>query len=110
MIKDRLKLLRQEKNITMKQASKELQMPYTTYVNYEKGINEPNNEVLVKLAVFYGVSADYLLGNVPANKKSSPPELDDERESIVKLLRTLNDSELVELENFVDYLLHKRGR
>lgn len=53
MIKDRLKLLRQEKNITMKQASKELQMPYTTYVNYEKGINEPNNEVLVKLAVFF---------------------------------------------------------
>lgn len=39
-------------------------MPYTTYVNYEKGLREPNSEVLIKIAKYYHVTVDYLVGNV----------------------------------------------
>lgn len=56
--------LRLENNKTMKQAAKELEMPYTTYVNYEKGLREPNSEVLIKIAKYFSVSIDYLLGHV----------------------------------------------
>lgn len=46
----------------MKEAARQLEMPYTTYVNYEKGTREPNSETLISLAKFYNVSIDYLLG------------------------------------------------
>lgn len=36
----------------MKEAAKRLLMPYTTYVNYEKGQREPNFEALIQIAVF----------------------------------------------------------
>lgn len=46
----------------MKEAAAKLEMPYTTYVNYEKGTREPNSETLIKLAKFFDTSIDYLLG------------------------------------------------
>lgn len=50
--------------ISMKEAARRLSMPYTTYVNYEKGAREPNSETLIVLASFFGVTIDYLLGHV----------------------------------------------
>jgi repressor LexA len=46
----------------MKEAARLLHMPYTTYVNYEKGLREPNSETLIQIAEFYDTSIDYLLG------------------------------------------------
>lgn len=43
------------------QAAKELEIPYTTFVNYEKGDREPNSEMLIKLADYFGTSVDYLI-------------------------------------------------
>lgn len=50
--------------MTMREVASKLEIPYTTYVNYEKGLREPNSEMLIKIANFYGVTIDYLLGNV----------------------------------------------
>ena len=58
----RLKDLRESRGINMKEAAKLLNMPYTTYVNYEKGLREPTSEVLIQMADFYGVTIDYLMG------------------------------------------------
>lgn len=58
----RMKELRQERGITMKDAARQLNLPYTTYVNYEKGTREPNSETLIQIANFYNTSIDYLLG------------------------------------------------
>ena len=62
MFEDRLKELRIERNLNMKQASTALGMPYTTYVSYEKNEREPNSEILVLLANFFNCSVDYLIG------------------------------------------------
>lgn len=61
---NRIKELRQEKGISMREAAKQLGMPYTTYVNYEKGLREPNSETLIMLANYFHVTIDYLVGNV----------------------------------------------
>ena len=58
---NRMKELREAKGITMKEAAALLQLPYTTYVNYEKSAREPNSETLKKIAEFYQTSIDYLL-------------------------------------------------
>ncbi len=62
MFDDRLKKLRQEKNLNMKQMSRLLGIPYTTYIGYEKNEREPNSEMLGVLADFFNCSVDYLLG------------------------------------------------
>lgn len=58
---NRIKELREAKGISMRQAASDLGMPYTTYVNYEKGAREPNSETLILLAD-YCTSIDYMLG------------------------------------------------
>lgn len=62
IILNRIAELRQKRDVSMMQAAKELNIPYTTYVNYEKGDREPNSEMLIKLADYFGVSVDYLIG------------------------------------------------
>lgn len=59
---NRIQELRNAAGMTMKQAAQALDMPYTTYVNYEKGAREPNSETLIRIAEFYNVSIDYLIG------------------------------------------------
>lgn len=61
---NRMKQLREEKGLNMKDVAKALGMPYTTYVNYEKGTREPSSEILIQIANFFGTSIDYLVGNV----------------------------------------------
>lgn len=64
MFTDILKDLRLSKGLNKRQISEMLEMPYTTYNNYETGTREPNSDVLRKLSSFFDVSIDYLLGNV----------------------------------------------
>lgn len=59
---NRLKQLREQKGLSMRQVASSLGMPYTTYVNYEKGAREPNSETLILLADFFETSIDYMLG------------------------------------------------
>lgn len=68
---NRISELRNKLGISMKEAAARLDMPYTTYVNYEKGTREPNSETLIKLSRFFGTTIDYLLGNQRAQDSSS---------------------------------------
>lgn len=72
---NRIPELRAEKGISMRDAARMLGMPYTTYVNYEKGTREPNSETLIALANFYETSVDYLIGKSSSRtgKATIPP-------------------------------------
>lgn len=59
---NRMKQLRERMNKTKAQVARELNMPYTTYVNYEKEAREPNSENLIQIANYFNVSVDYLIG------------------------------------------------
>ena len=58
----RLKELREETPLNMRQTAAKLNIPYTTYVSYEKGEREPNSEMLIVLANYFNCSIDYLVG------------------------------------------------
>ena len=58
----RLRELRLEKNLTMKQLAKEINATDAAVSNWENEINEPKISYLVSLAQFFNVPADYLLG------------------------------------------------
>lgn len=55
--------LRKDKGLSMAQVARDLGLKYTTYVSYEKGDREPNSEMLIQIADYYGCTVDYLVGN-----------------------------------------------
>ncbi len=55
-------LLRKERGITQKKAAEELGVSQALLSHYEKGIRECGLEFVVRVADYYSVSCDYLLG------------------------------------------------
>lgn len=65
--KDILKSLRKSNGYsTMQEFCAAADISFSTYQNYESGKRVPTAEILVKLADFYGVTTDYLLGRPTA--------------------------------------------
>ena len=71
MFENRLRKIREEHGLTVRQTAEALQLPYTTYNNYEKNSREPSGALLCSIADFFGVSIDYLLGRASANPKQA---------------------------------------
>ena len=61
-MKERLKLLRKEKGVSQKEVARSIGVTISAYSNYEQGIREPSNQILINICKYYDVSADYLLG------------------------------------------------
>ena len=58
-------LQRKERKISQKQAAADLGISQALLSHYEKGIRECGLGFLVKIADYYNVSCDYLLGRTP---------------------------------------------
>ncbi len=59
---ERLKALRLEKHLKQEETAKGMDISVRTYCRYEYGEREPDASVLWRMADFYGVSIDYLVG------------------------------------------------
>lgn len=57
-----LAALRKERKLGQKELAALLNLSVSTISNYEKGVHDPDLDTLCKLADFYGVTTDYLLG------------------------------------------------
>lgn len=60
--------LRERKNLFQKQMAQILQVPVKTYNNWELGLSKPKYEDLIKIADFFDVSTDFLLGREEKEK------------------------------------------
>lgn len=58
----RLKELREKKKLSQLQVAKRLDITRASISSYENNIATPSVEILIKLALLYRVSTDYLLG------------------------------------------------
>lgn len=58
----RLRDLREDADLTQKEVAKMLNCSQQVYSNYELGQRDIPTAVLIALAKFYNVSADYILG------------------------------------------------
>lgn len=58
----RLKDLREDRDLTQEELAKKLHMKREQYRRYETGINEIKASHIIMFAKFYNVSTDYILG------------------------------------------------
>lgn len=64
----RLKVLREKKELSQEVLGRKLHLSQSIIAHYEAGRKQPSQDILQRLADFFGVSIDYLLGrSLPAN-------------------------------------------
>lgn len=85
---ENLKKIREERKLTKKEVCESTGISERAYLTYEFGEREPKISVIEKLADFYGVTTDYLLGREPAPNPFADLNLseDDEAEVIAKYM------------------------
>ena len=66
---DRLLELRRGAGLTQKQLTDALDIHSVTYLHYEKDQREPPLELVVRMAAFFDVTTDWLLGVEPPTKQ-----------------------------------------
>lgn len=87
----RLKELRKNKSLRQEDLANFLHLTTTGYNGYETGKREPNIETLCKLADYYNVTLDYLVGR---DYKNDIGYLNDTQKSAVELIKSLNELNL----------------
>lgn len=80
MYKRRFAELREEFGYTQAQLAEKLQMATQTMSTWEQGIRMPPVDKLERLADFYGVSVDYILGRT--NVRNFSADLEDVEETL----------------------------
>ena len=70
---EQLRKLRKKNNLSMKELGKVLNVSESTISLYESGKREPDFETLIKLAEYFNVSTDYLLGRSDAKEQPNEP-------------------------------------
>lgn len=82
----RIAELRKRQKLNQKQLGSIIGVAQNTISNWETGKREPDHESLKKMADFFGVSVDYLLGR---DEKKPTPETEDGRDPLEKQLNEL---------------------
>lgn len=62
MIADKIKVLREQQNLTQADLAKQLGITRSSVNAWEMGISVPSTQYLMELAAIFQVSTDYLLG------------------------------------------------
>lgn len=70
-MKEQLQKLRRIKNLTQEEIANIIGVKLTTYQKYERDVISPPHDKLIKLADFYEVSVDYLLGRTEVMNMAS---------------------------------------
>ncbi len=58
----RLRDLREDHDLSQEKVAEYLDMAQTQYSRYERGVRDVPTDILIRLAVLYKTSTDYLLG------------------------------------------------
>ena len=89
---NRIKDLREDRDLRQVDVAEAVGIDQRSLSNYETGKNKPDSEIVIKLARFFGVTCDYLLGvsdSVLIDNKAVVRELEQIKERIEEIQRYL---------------------
>ena len=99
-IRERVRDLRTAKGITIKELSEKAGLDYSTISRIENGkIQKVADDIVLKLARFFNVSTDFLLGltNIPDKKNYTAEELGLSTDAVKNLYTGLVDNQVADL-------------
>lgn len=100
MLGARIKLLREELGLKQEELAKKLSVSPSAIGMYERDLREPNNELTLRIANFFNVSIDYLLGKSDARM----PDLKDKLFLIPIVGKVAAGKPILATENIEGYL------
>ena len=103
MIGERLKSLRKNKRVNQENLAKAINVQKSAISHYETGKNDPNDMVKIKLAKYFNISLDYLIGVI------DEPVPHYNSNAFVKLPDNISLEEKNLVVTFVDYVEYKRN-
>lgn len=106
-IGERIKYLRISKGINQEELGKKLGLVKSTISMYENNKSTPDADMLTRLADYFGVSIDYLLGRTNI-KSFTDPTVALHREDGYD--DDLPDEARKEIEEFKKFIRHKYGK
>ena len=90
--KNRIRDLREDRDLRQTDVSKATGIDQKTLSNYETGKTSPDSYALIRLADFFGVSIDYLVGRTEIDIKSKEDltsRLDGMKNMIDEIIKSL---------------------
>jgi transcriptional regulator with XRE-family HTH domain len=103
---EKLRELRKSKDLTQVQVADGINCTPAAYNRYETGERQPPVDTLAKLADYFGVSLDYLMGRAPISDSA----LNEYEKEFVKKLRSLPDAVKEDAMDFLDIKLKKKRK
>ena len=108
---NRLKQLRKERRLTIRQLDEKVGISYATISRLESGDRPFTLDHLTRLSQFFDVSFDYILGKSDERKpqqKDSFKELDSVSLALLAHTKDLSDAEKQQVVDFIEFIKSKK--
>lgn len=100
----RIRELRKAKKVTMKELGNMIGVAESTMSLYETGKRKPDPETLSRLADYFNVSVDYLLGRDEGQPQPSPSPADRQRRDVEAMLRAMSEADLEKVYDYARFI------
>lgn len=110
---ENLRKTRKERNLTMKEVGIAIGVGESTISQYETGKRQPDQQTLLKLADYFGVTVDYLLGREADPERDEKPQLhipDKYKDVLVAFEGGPDDLTQDDIDDVVKYIEFVRAR
>lgn len=101
----RLRELRKGNNISQKKLSNYLNFGYTAIANYESGRNQPSLDTVKKIAQYFNVTVDYLIGASDYPRREQ--DITEKEAELLGIFRKINDDEKDALLKIVNLMFRE---
>ena len=111
-MENRIRAIRKQRGITMKQLGEVVDLAESTISQYETGKREPDNETLLKISEYFGVTVGYLLGAETdiSSSNNNYDILDDVDVAFYGDFKELNEDEKETVRDMVRLMRHRKEK
>lgn len=103
----RIKELRESKHLSQQRLAIEMNVSQAMISKYELGQSEPDIQMIIKLANFFQVSTDYLLGFSDSKMYVAVINLTDDEKNILCNYKRMDSIQKIKVEAYMKGLLQE---
>jgi transcriptional regulator with XRE-family HTH domain len=106
----RLRRLREEQGLTQSELGRRFGLSKQAISTYETGGSSPDKETLSRMADFFNVSVDYLLGRTDVQQPIAGAVHEEEAQYWLRATGGLTEEQKRRLEEFIEFLKFEHER